>query len=170
LKTNGISRNHKLADSSIRAIVAGIFSEGIKNTFHVQTAQDALKRFFKSLVGDNAKVDQIATALGAVIDKRRSDKETKRIASDLEPIVTALSLGKNNVRFGDADKNELILHKFDPNIFGTSYTPRSDEIRASLGNLATVVPGLGTVIGAALEQLTSKPTGEKISSTLALEL
>jgi len=157
-----ISRNHKVADSSIRGLMieqAALQRNGPLPDGH----QELMTGFFHSVVGDQQEAEDMYDNFASM--------HGKRALAHNRPILGAL-IGKlsnhpRNLRFGDAETNQRILHGFDGNMRDGRMTPISQGIQDSLHALTAVSPS-----GAALAAATpskDKDSGEALSSSHSVE-
>jgi len=159
LSRASVSRDHRLADSSIQNILVSSLNQ------HQGTpAQEiALKKWFKSL-GDPTSFDEFEKASNAF---KRSDFNAAR--SSLQSAYKGASVNKTNVRPGEAITNGRLNSAFDPHYDPMTgfMTPRSQAIKEATLGLAA--PGVDLILLevaiAATTQAIDKSTLELLSST-----
>jgi hypothetical protein len=167
LKQEGISRNHKLADSSIRAIVVGIWAflkdHKTKGTKPTMNDLGLLEDFFEALQPDDADPRDILKYLDDATEETSPYKIIRYLSSGIEK----LSIDYKNLRFGNATTNEEVVYSFDPNVHADgSLTPLSERILNAGKRLAGILPK--QAIESAFTMATSKTTGKPVTSSLTL--
>jgi hypothetical protein len=160
LSEAGVARDHRLADSSIQAIVA--------ISFQTLAAQPATGRSAVQLKAfqDWAQVLGNGTAYQDLLNALAARDAGKPFEGFLQEIVNKLSVNGTNVRFGDAERNERASNAADWGMTsGGGLTPLSALIKPATLNLAAVGLIPNQLAIAATTQATDKATGQPISST-----
>lgn len=160
LTEKGISRNHKLADSSIRAIMVGLWWR-LKNKPFKQTEEKIVLNFFKAMLEDPKDAKVVLGWLQEAVD----ESTVYKAVGPLSKGIKELSISYKNLRFGDAELNERILFAFDPNVYSDgSATPLGETILSAGKKLARILPP--KVVDNAFTQAVDKTTGEDLTSTM----
>ena len=152
-----VSRNHILADSSTQAILIEASHKYKASPAHKGAMRGFLHTMAGRKEGDTAFSEfETAHNVQAPNFKSALMRKTVKIAS----------LGKNNIRFGDADLNEMILHGFDPEVasHGT-WSSGSQAIHDSVVHLHNAGLISAETRKAVLSQSENRKTGEKLSSS-----
>lgn len=160
LSEAGVARDHRLADSSIQAIVAVSFKTLAtqpatgRNTVQLKAFQD-----WAQVLGNGSAYQDLLNALAA-------RDAGKPFEGHLQEIVNKLSVNGTNVRFGDAELNERASNAADWGMTsGGGLTPLSALIKPATLNLAAVGLIPNNLAIAATTQATDKASGKPISST-----
>ncbi|APR81964.1 Flagellar hook-length control protein FliK [Minicystis rosea] len=162
MQANNVARAHKLADSSIYAIMYAMgvtcANSGALSSSHkgaIAVFADAL-----GVDGDTAvdHVETIAAAMGT--------GDEREISRCVNAAVAEMSFNDPNLRFGYADVNTVILYGFDPNVdAGGDVTPKSKMIAKATLGLAKVKLIAVEIAKAATTQVESKKTGKLLTSS-----
>jgi hypothetical protein len=155
-----VSRNHRLADSSIHAIIATCFQTlanqptGKRNATQLKAFQD-----WTQIMGNGAAYQDMLNALAA------HDSNMPAVGH-LQNAYTKLSVNTTNVRLADSEFNERISNAADWGMTPSGgLTPISALIKPATLHLATVGLIPNDLAVAATSQAVDKATGQVMSST-----
>ncbi len=133
MTTNNIARCHKLADSSIFAIVLNAAYRAASNPLTIKQKQ-SVHILADALGGDGTGLIQYIEAIAKCL----KDGDENQARQLVNMSTAEYSFTDNNLRFGYSDVNTVILYGFDPNedSFGGTITPKSKAIKEGVEALA----------------------------------
>lgn len=141
LLTAGISRNHKIADSSVTAICLQLVRRLGTSGAPTAGQQKAIKRFIAAFSSDPAVRGTVyaqLTAAGATMHGGGLALDDASVGPAAHAAAATLSLGDKNLRFGAAAPNEEISYAADYNRTSSGdETPQSEELHEAVLGLAT---------------------------------
>jgi hypothetical protein len=166
LEDKGISRNHKLADSSVRALVLAIADRFIAEPKNVKTWRPLVLEWISAMTtGTDADENEILSHILAVAETGRHGGTKYDAVDHFHFAVGKLSFSPTNMHMGDSQENTDILHGSD---FGRSSdgreTPFSMGIKEATEQLAFHNFIHEDLIKSVLQPSVMKATNEVLSS------